>query len=99
MALTGTKAEHNIYETNKDEFSNNSTSNNKQYSLTKIRNNFIYLIENLNGKRYVVCQLFNQLKSNETYDWIDQVNNIIIFIIWGNNSILKYKAMVKNWIY
>jgi hypothetical protein len=70
VALTGTKTEHNIYETNKDEFSNN-----KQYSLTKIRNNFIYLIENLNGRQFVVCQLFNQLKSNETYDWIDQVNN------------------------
>ncbi len=78
IALTGNKAEHNIYETNKDEFSiNNSTSTNKQYSLTKIRNNFIYIIENLNGKRYVVCQLFNQLKSSETYDWIDQVSNFI----------------------
>ena len=69
LGLTGTKAEFNVFQTNKNDILNNTN----HHSLTRIRNNFIYLIENLNGKTFIVCQLFNQLKDDETYDWIDQV--------------------------
>ena len=31
-------------------------------------------IEKLNGKSVLVCQMFNQLKPDEFYDWINQVN-------------------------
>jgi len=40
-----------------------------------LRTNYVYLIKNLNGKRLVVCQLYDQLKSNELYDWISQVGD------------------------
>ncbi len=68
LGLTGTKSEYTVCQ------NNGFSSPNSQESLTTIRNNYLYLIENLNGKTYLVCQLFNQLKSNEAYDWIDQVS-------------------------
>lgn len=46
---------------------------------TSLRSNFIYLINNFNGKRLVVCQLYDQLKSNELYDWISQLTQKVDF--------------------
>jgi hypothetical protein len=37
-----------------------------------LRSNYIYLI-NTNGKKLIVCQIYDQLKSNELYDWINQL--------------------------
>lgn len=41
--------------------------------LNRMRKNLIYKVNSLNSKSYLVCELFNNLKSNEFYDWIDQL--------------------------
>jgi len=66
LGLTANKSEQKVYETNKNAIEAKETS--------KLRSNFIYYVEKLNGKSLVVCQLFNQLKPDELYDWINQVN-------------------------
>ena len=66
LGLTANKSEQKVYETNKNVIEGKETS--------KLRSNFIYYVEKLNGKSLVVCQLFNQLKPDELYDWINQVN-------------------------
>ena len=68
IGLTATKSEKNVYETNKISIESKDSS--------KLRSNFIYHIEKLNGKSVIVCQLYNQLKPNELYDWINQVSLI-----------------------
>lgn len=47
--------------------------NKSQSKLNMMRKNFIYKVDSLNGKSYLFCELFNNLKSNEFYDWIDQL--------------------------
>lgn len=44
------------------------------------RSNYIYCIDNLNGKKVAVCQFYEQLKSNELYDWIKQLTERIDFV-------------------
>ena len=68
LGITGTKSEHKIFQVNKD-----SILRGEQQPSLKLRSNFIYHIQSLNGKSYIVCQMFNQLKSNELYDWIKQL--------------------------
>ncbi|RNA26406.1 proteasome assembly chaperone 1 [Brachionus plicatilis] len=41
--------------------------------LNRMRKNLIYKVDNLNNKSYLVCEVFTNLKSNEFYDWIDQL--------------------------
>merc|ERR1712127_590351 len=55
-----------------------------------LRSNFIYLI-NSNGKKIVVCQIYDQLKSNEIYDWIKQLTSKINF-----SSTLKFCSQNKT---
>jgi hypothetical protein len=65
LGLTANKSEQKIYETNKDAVEAKESS--------RLRSNFIHHIEKLNGKNILVCQMFNQLKSDELYDWINQL--------------------------
>jgi len=46
---------------------------------SSLRSNYIYWIKNLNGKSLIVCQLFDQLKPNEIYDWINQLAERVTF--------------------
>jgi hypothetical protein len=83
IALSSTKSELKVYMTNqeydssaKSEFMQSNPAGQSQSSsspLTSMRANFVYHVPNLNGKSYVVCQLFNAVKSSEAYDWIGQV--------------------------
>ena len=70
LALSATLSEYKVYQVNHESTETLKTS-------PTFRSNYIYLIQNLNGKNYVVCQLFDQLKHNELYDWIGQVNKRI----------------------
>jgi hypothetical protein len=72
IGLTATKSEQKVYETNRDVIEGKDTS--------KLRSNFIYHIEKINGKSMVICQLFNQLKPDEFYDWINQLWSEIEFM-------------------
>jgi len=72
IALTGIKSEFNIHQLN-NQNTQSQTQDNQQYSLNRLRASHIYHVENLNGKSYLVCQLYQQLKTEETYDWIDQL--------------------------
>jgi hypothetical protein len=71
LGLTATKSEQKIYETNKDTIEAKENS--------KLRTNFMHHIEKLNGKSVLVCQMFNQLKPDEFYDWINQLWSRIEF--------------------
>lgn len=71
LALSATLSEYKVYQVN-----NESAEELKKTSPT-FRSNYIYLINNLNGKNYVICQLFDQLKHNELYDWIGQVKEVL----------------------
>lgn len=68
IALSTTKSQYKVYQTN-----NEDTQVKQPQSLSTLRTNFIYHVSNLDGKSYIICQLFNQMKSNEVYDWIDQL--------------------------
>jgi hypothetical protein len=65
IGITATKSEQKVYETNREAIESKDSS--------KLRNNFIYHIDNLNGKSFIVCQLYSQLKPDELYNWIDQL--------------------------
>ncbi|CAF0838362.1 unnamed protein product [Brachionus calyciflorus] len=62
LGLTATNSEFKVYQ-NEDKTDS---------SLNKLRKNFIYQVT-LNGKSYLICEIFTQLKSNEFYDWLDQL--------------------------
>ncbi len=67
LGLNATQSEYKVFQVNHE------TVEQQQMSTPTFRSNFIYLIKNLNGKNIVICQLFDQLKPNELYDWIRQV--------------------------
>jgi hypothetical protein len=80
IALSSTKSELKVYLTNQEDASANNRSEFMQAptvpassSLRNLRTNFVYHVQNLNGKSYAICQMFNQIKTSEAYDWISQL--------------------------
>ena len=67
VGITCNKSEYKIYKQNHE--SNSSIS---QIYSQNVRYNYVYLIK-ANNKTYIVCQLFNQIKPDEYYAWINQV--------------------------
>lgn len=67
LGQTSTKSEFKVYEVNYE------TSNDNKTPVPTFRSNYIYLIHLFDGRKVLICQLFNQLKSNELYDWLNQV--------------------------
>jgi hypothetical protein len=67
IGLNGTMSEYKVFQVNHE------TPEEKKKALPTFRSNFIYLINGLNGKNLIVCQLYDQLKSNEINHWIKQV--------------------------
>jgi hypothetical protein len=96
IALSSTKSELKVYLTNqedlqgKSEFMQSNSVAQSYSSLTSMRTNFVYHVQNLNGKSYVICQLFNAVKANEAYDWINQMWSRVEFknalILCSQNS-------------
>lgn len=67
VGLTATLSEYKVFETNQNlkyEIGN---------KLSKMKKNYVYVINNLNGISYAICLFYNQLKIDEVYDWIEQV--------------------------
>jgi hypothetical protein len=74
IAINATRSEYNVFKMNQQLFSNTNDQSVNKLEEPTFRTNYIYLINNIkNGKNYLVCQLFDQLKVNEVYDWINQV--------------------------
>lgn len=67
IGLTATLSEHKVFLVNHAELEQQTKGT------PTFRSNYIYLINDLNGKKFIVCQLYDQLKHHELYDWINQV--------------------------
>lgn len=72
LGFSGTKSELKILEANQSQEIN-------QKFVPTYRSNFIYYLKHSNGKRVMVCQLYNQLKNTEIFDWIHQLNSKVEF--------------------
>jgi hypothetical protein len=97
IGLTGTMSEYKVFQVNHE------TPEEKIKAHPTFRSNFIYLINGLNGKNTIVCQLYDHLKANEINPWIKQViltylnARIRIILISKNNpfsSLLKLNSKV-----
>jgi len=73
IGLNGTMSEYKVFQVNHE------TPEEKKKALPSFRSNFIYLINDLNGKNVIVCQLYDHLKSKEINHWIKQLTNKIEF--------------------
>jgi len=73
VGLSATLSEFKVYQLNQPQQEANENM------LSKMRNNFVYIVNNLNGRSYAICLLFNQLKPSEMYDWINQLAEHVEF--------------------
>lgn len=73
IGLTGTMSEYKVFQVNHE------TPEEKIKAHPTFRSNFIYLINGLNGKNTIVCQLYDHLKANEINPWIKQLTTKIEF--------------------
>jgi hypothetical protein len=74
--MNATLSQYKVFKQNHEQ---KDTLKFEQYEAS-CRSNYIYYIENLNGKKVAVCQFYEQLKSNELYDWINQLTKRIEFL-------------------
>lgn len=72
VGLSATMSEYKVYQVNHE------SPEELKKTCSTFRSNYIYLI-NINGKNYIICQLFDQLKHNELYDWIGQLTKKVEF--------------------
>jgi hypothetical protein len=88
LGLSGTNSEYRVFLANHENLLNNNVTSeaDSQHSINaSYRSNYIYLIRDESGKSYAVCQLFDQLKTDEIYNWIDQANNRSSFLSGFSN--------------
>jgi hypothetical protein len=74
VGLTATQSEYKVFQTKQEAY----LSGNKN-CLNKMRTNFIYHVHNINGKSYAICQLFNQIRPCEVYEWIEEFYSRVEF--------------------
>jgi len=66
LGLNGTLSDFKVFKQNHDDVKNKKVE-------ISFRSNLIYLINNSDGKSFVICQIYDQLKTNELYDWLKQL--------------------------
>lgn len=92
IGLNATMSEYKVFQVNHE------TPEKKQQALPTFRSNYIYLINDLNGKNVVVCQLYDHLKTNEICDWIKQLTskiefkNSLVFCSQNKTNYLGFKG-------
>lgn len=75
LGLNATLSQYKVFQQNHE---SKETLKFEQFEAS-CRSNYIYYIDSLNGKKVAICQFYEQLRSNELYDWIRQLTERIDF--------------------